>query len=388
MAKLNQHRTKFLYPLGDYSKPKLVGFFFFFFPFFLFGIDDQPQIDEIRFNDSIISNSLIKELVATKKPFSFSKLRQIEISLAVDSTARNSFHYHLNAVDTSWQTTPYPLIRYTNLPAANHVLLIHQVGKKDTLSFEFRTNYLAIDNSVPWWLQSLLVFCLMLIPFTIVYFIALNRSRRILQVEKVRNQIASDLHDDVSGNLSAINNLNDLLILTNKDILPASAVKLSDKMKVFTAKAMTKLRHTVWAINPNNDSVKELMDKMQGTAKDLLDTKNIQLEVQNNYNTDLDLQFDMQQRHNTLLIFNELIHNVLKHSEASLVKVAFDGTPKQLTIEVRDNGKGFDVAEKMENGGDGLQNFKRRAADNFMEFDIQSKVWEGTTARLLVYSMS
>ena len=360
----------------------------FFFPFSLLGVNNEPQIEQIKFNDSVVLGNLIIEKRDSKKVIYFEKLYQVEISLLTDSNSTDTFFYQLASIDTAWHATPYPFIRYTNLPATKHNLLIHQSGKRDTIALQFGANYLAIDNSVPWWLQSLLVFCLLLIPFTIVYFIALNRSRRILQVEKVRNQIASDLHDDVSGNLSAINNLNDLLILTNKDILPDSALKLSDKMKAFTAKAITKLRHTVWAINPDNDSIEELLEKMEDTAKGFLETKNIPLQLDNQYNHELELQFDMQQRHNVLLIFNELIHNIIKHSEATLVKVVLKNTPKYLTIEVKDNGKGFDVAEKMEHGGDGLQNLKNRAAENFMDFRMQSKIGEGTITNLVVYNMN
>ena len=63
-------------------------------------------------------------------------------------------------------------------------------------------------------------------------------------------------------------------------------------------------------------------------------------------------------------------------------------TNKHLSIKVVDNGKGFEVAEKMKSGGNGLKNFKRRAAENFMDFELQSSVGEGTTASLLVYSMN
>ncbi|MEM1122158.1 MAG: histidine kinase [Bacteroidota bacterium] len=320
--------------------------------------------------------------------FQFDKLAQIEVALKANSNPPTTFFYQLASMDTSWYCTTYPLIRYTNLPPSTHRLYIRQLGQPDSLTLTFQNNQLAVDHTTPWWLQSLLVFCLLLIPFTIIYFITLHRSRRILQLEIVRNQIASDLHDDVSGNLSAIKNMNELLMLTHQDTLPDSAIELSKKMTTFSERAITKLRHTVWAINPHNDTVEELIEKMETTASEMLATKPIPLVFQNTCNNPSQLQFDMQQRHNTLLIFNELIHNALKHSEAKTVHVDLCNTTRQLMIQVKDDGVGFDLAQKIRSDQLGLKSLQERAQNNFIKLELQSTIGAGTVATLTVNSMA
>jgi len=178
MINLNQHKAKnHLIPIikGYNLNLRLLVLtaIAIFFPFSLFGTG--LQIDQVRFNDSVVSSNLVIEKRDSNKAFYFEKLYQVEISLLPDSSLVDTFFYQLASIDTAWHATPYPFIRYTNLPAAKHNLFIYQSGKKDTISLQFGANYLAIDNSVPWWLQALLVFCLLLIPFTIVYFITLNR---------------------------------------------------------------------------------------------------------------------------------------------------------------------------------------------------------------------
>jgi signal transduction histidine kinase len=77
-----------------------------------------------------------------------------------------------------------------------------------------------------------------------------------------------------------------------------------------------------------------------------------------------------------LLFFREALHNVARHSLATLVKITLARTQRGFSLSVRDNGKGFDMEAHV--SGRGLQNMRERAKRISAELNIQSRVGEGT----------
>lgn len=75
-------------------------------------------------------------------------------------------------------------------------------------------------------------------------------------------------------------------------------------------------------------------------------------------------------------IFQEMLNNIMKHAEATQVDIELNGSP--FLLEVRDNGKGFDTATKMNTGkGMGLANMIKRAKLAGLECEILSSEGKG-----------
>ncbi len=87
-----------------------------------------------------------------------------------------------------------------------------------------------------------------------------------------------------------------------------------------------------------------------------------------------------------LIVFRmlqECIQNILKHAGASEIKVVFDYQPDALTIEITDNGKGFDEnSVKTRSAGLGLQHLLSRAAIIEGQALIRSDINKGTTIKI------
>ncbi len=64
-------------------------------------------------------------------------------------------------------------------------------------------------------------------------------------------------------------------------------------------------------------------------------------------------------RLNIFRIVQEQFNNIVKHSGASRASVALDGSGNQITLQISDNGKGFDLSKKV--SGVGIRNIKSRA---------------------------
>lgn len=312
---------------------------------------------------------------------------EIEIGHPVDSMITD-FEYKLAGFENTWNYSSNNLVRYTNLPGQQYELRIRKAaGSGKSKRFVFYPAH-PEENNIrnEWWFQPLLTFCLLLIPFTIAYFLALDRSRRNLRLEMVRNQIASDLHDDVGANLGAINNLTDLLRKRHEHQQTDARNKIIEKIKSYTGDTITNLQDTVWAINPLNDSIGELLSKMREFAFLMLGAKDIKIDYNDQYNTQYPIQLDMQQRHAMFMMFKEVINNVVKHAQAAEVSVAIQSDKSSLTIAIQDNGIGFDTT--IMHRGNGLKNFQKRAKENFIDLEIESFPDVGTRTQMKIHSLS
>jgi two-component system sensor histidine kinase DegS len=87
-----------------------------------------------------------------------------------------------------------------------------------------------------------------------------------------------------------------------------------------------------------------------------------------------------------LRIVQEALHNVRKHAKASTVHVSTDDRDGEWTVEVRDNGHGFDVGAVAARGrrNFGLQFMRERAALIGATFDVRSRPDGGTVVRLMI----
>ena len=74
----------------------------------------------------------------------------------------------------------------------------------------------------------------------------------------------------------------------------------------------------------------------------------------------------------------EALNNALKHSAATKIGVCLQDVDHQITLEVRDNGKGFALETAQNGGGLGLRGMKERAEHMGGSLEILSKPGEGT----------
>jgi signal transduction histidine kinase len=158
------------------------------------------------------------------------------------------------------------------------------------------------------------------------------------------------------------------------------------KISLTSTDMISEMNDIVWAINPRNDSMEKIVQRMESFAKPLLAACGI------HYNSRYDEAIfsaflGMEKRKNFYLIFKEAINNIVKYSKATEVVVEIKIRNRRLELQVRDNGIGFDAAKMMQEqrqslSGNGLRNMKMRAAEMKADVSITSKVGEGTVVQL------
>jgi signal transduction histidine kinase len=92
----------------------------------------------------------------------------------------------------------------------------------------------------------------------------------------------------------------------------------------------------------------------------------------------------MEYRRNLLLIYREILNNTAKHAQAKNVAISIATNGDHLTLQIEDDGVGFDVEAVRAKGGHGLFTQQHRAEKINGTIDIQSAAGKGTTTTLVV----
>jgi signal transduction histidine kinase len=146
-----------------------------------------------------------------------------------------------------------------------------------------------------------------------------------------------------------------------------------DSVTTIARQTAERLRDDVWIIKPGSDSLDNLALRMKDVTQSVIG------HINHSFSADKDgdgRPIPLSFRRNVLLIYKEALHNILKHSKATRVAISIRFVDSSLTLDVRDNGTGFDEQEAPK--GNGLVNMRRRAEALNGEIVIDSVKCQGT----------
>ncbi len=207
-----------------------------------------------------------------------------------------------------------------------------------------------------------------------------QRIKRTAEMQDMRNNIARDLHDDIGSTLTSINILSDITLQlpTQTDAVSNNLQKIKDR----SAGIMEKMNDIVWAINPANDALDKIILRIRDWANEICEQKGIQFIYSQPDEEISDIVLSLKQRSNIYLVFKEALNNGVKYSEATVIKVEVTMAGNDLSLNIIDNGKGFDA--NTQPGGNGLRNMKSRAAEMNASLKVESVIGEGTRVSINV----
>lgn len=288
--------------------------------------------------------------------------------------AKNQYAYRLEGVDTAWvypekeRFAPYTKVdpgEYTfRVKGSNNDGLWNEVGL--SIPITITPPYWAT-----WWFRSLIA----LLSIGILTSAYQYRVSKLLEMERMRVRIASDLHDDIGSSLSGIALITDMV----RNHLPPDQKDRQHLMEASHAARHTAdaLKDIVWIINPEHDKLDDIVLRMKDSAAKLLMGIDYRFDCQENAMSSV---LDMEFRRNVLLIYKETLNNIAKYAHATKVEIAVKEADKILHLRVTDNGIGFDEATIIR--GNGLKNLRARAAKIGGTIEIRSAPDKGTTMQL------
>jgi signal transduction histidine kinase len=205
----------------------------------------------------------------------------------------------------------------------------------------------------------------------IIYLIYRARLGRLIELERVRTRIATDLHDDIGANLTRISLLSEV---ASQQQNGGNGTMLRSIAEI-ARESVASMNDIVWAVSPEHDSLSDLMSRMRRHAEEVFASRAISLEF-DAPSPDDDLKLSVGVRRDLLLIFKEAVNNAARHSSCSRVNIVFRLEDDGLVLTVADDGKGFETDDEFD--GQGLRSIRRRAERLGGRISIRSMPGKGT----------
>jgi len=335
-------------------------------------VNGQPPVKKLICEETQSTN--ITEIQKLTFSYRENTLTFILNALEFSAPNRNKVKYKMENFDADWvETASGSEVRYPNLPDGTFTFNVMAANSDGVYSEHIRKLDLVITPPFykTWWfimLASLATLGL------VVYIVYLNFSKTI-ELQKVRLRLYENLHDDVGSRLTAIVLSAEELINEDKFLHP----KLQHIAKV-SKSIVGNMRRLVWAIDPENDSMNSLVQKIRYDKSLILDDK-IEFHI------DLDQHLKQlivpgEIRYQVTSIINEALNNISKYAQAQNVWIQLSKNERELKLVIRDDGVGFNVEEasndKVRSSGYGLGNMQKRVSRVKGHIVIQSKPGAGT----------
>jgi signal transduction histidine kinase/ligand-binding sensor domain-containing protein len=181
------------------------------------------------------------------------------------------------------------------------------------------------------------------------------RSRQAVDAERAR--IARDLHDDIGASLTQMALQSQLAERKVASQPERAAEHLQEVFK--TASRMTRtLDEIIWAVNPKHDTLENFVLFLGSHTQDVAESAGLRC------------RFDVPEsipvrmmpsnvRHHLYLTAKEVLHNIVKHANASEVSLQVGFSGDECVIVISDDGRGFEEGA-VGIDADGLINMRDR----------------------------
>ena len=285
---------------------------------------------------------------------------------ALNFTPQNKlrYYYMLEHIDKDWRTaTNLNEAVYNYLPAGDYIFKVkaeNSEGQQSTVT----TLHLRV--APPFWKTWWFFGFLALLVLAGFYWADRERINKMRALQRVRTQIARNLHKDINTTLNHINLLSEMAkIKADSDIGRSKDYikQISDKSRSM----IDSMDDILWTLNPENDSMEKTILRMKEYAE----------AMQNTYPTDVimevdekikQLKLDMKLRHEIFFIFKKTLHTIAVNANHSESVINIDHAGRQLLLKIQNNEvrlSGIDAEQA-------IKEIAQRAEQMNAELDIQN----------------
>ncbi|WP_046758970.1 sensor histidine kinase [Kordia jejudonensis] len=172
------------------------------------------------------------------------------------------------------------------------------------------------------------------------------------KVENLREEIARDFHDEIGNKIASVIGLSNNLKHSEKLKSPKI-----DKIATLSKEIYHTAKDFVWSLNPKNNNIESLCKYLRDYGEnffylfDEIDFLYLEIDI-------IPIDISYVKSRNIILAYKEILANIIKHSQASTVTLKAYLEDHVFTIQIQDNGIGFDTITSSQ--GNGLENIKKR----------------------------
>jgi len=201
-----------------------------------------------------------------------------------------------------------------------------------------------------------------------------------LAISRERNRLARELHDTLAHSLSAVA-VQLEAVKSVWEAEPVMARELLDQSLVGAREGLGEARRAIQALRASPLEEKGLAGALVELASSVEARSSLSVDITlEDHLGDLDSGIEQA----VYRIASEALTNATRHSQASKVTVMLDRRGRRLSLEVRDDGMGFDTSSEAPNGHIGLRGMRERAAMAGGTLVVNSTAGKGTIVRFEV----
>ena len=300
----------------------------------------------------------------------------INIHLSALNYAKNQkirFSYNIDGLEEGYIDVPEDnIITLNNLAYGNYRVKIRYRQEDGS----FGTSPLFYDFYIiprwyqHWWFKALVVIFI----GALLYAFYLYRISQIRKQEKIRKQIAGDLHDDIGSTLNSIK------VFSNLSLSKPDKTEYILQIKEETQHAITGVRDMMWVLNDNLDAIDDVVTRFEQFALTLAEAR--QIRIEKNISPEIrSVVLKKDEKRNIFLILKEAFNNCVKYADCKTFGYSIRFIrPRKIHLKIWDDGKGFDMSQP--GAGYGLKNMRERAEQIGYSIEIFSQPGKGTTIEL------
>jgi ligand-binding sensor domain-containing protein/two-component sensor histidine kinase len=282
------------------------------------------------------------------------------------------YQYKLEGADEGWSApSAQRVVNYANLAPGSYRFVVQALSAEDATSPTPASLSFIIDPPLwrRWWFLALFV----LATAAVLVWAHYTSVARVLEVERMRTRIATDLHDDVGSGLTQIALLSDVL-QRQVDGRDARVSERLERIAGVSRELVDSMSDIVWAISPRSDRCGDLAHRMRRFTTDVFTAGNIDFGFET-IGADREIRLGADTRRQVYLILKECVNNVARHSGCTHASVRLEFERGWLTLNVDDDGRGFAMPDAT--GGHGLISMRARAKALNGEIRIASEAGDG-----------
>lgn len=266
-----------------------------------------------------------------------------------------SYSYMMKGLENEWKkATDFNQADYSYLPPGSYEFMVKAENADGASSEMVTTLLLKIEPPVwrTWWFYSILI-----LFFAFLFFIVdKERMRRKAAIQKMRSEIADNLHEEVNTALNRINILSEMARLkSEKD--PIKSTEYFEQIHTKSHDMIIAMDDMLWSIDPVNDSMEKTIERM----REFIDA------LKRRYNANVDLLIDKKAE--TLTLNMRLRHDVFILMKEGVRRVLHAGT-KNCRIHIGIQKDALLYTIDIDNEGCDLQQLKNQ----LMQADLEKRL--------------
>ena len=196
--------------------------------------------------------------------------------------------------------------------------------------------------------------------------------RQLLVIEE-RERIGADLHDGVIQRIYGVNlSLDDVAELVGSD--PAEAARRVEQAITALNDTIREIRDFIYILRPPGDGPGGLLPSLHALAAEVRMQWGLGVEV----TADDEPRLAPAEVRELVRVAREALSNAARHAGAGRVDLSVRTDAEVLTLEVSDDGRGFDAAAVLDQTHRGLANMRRRVERLGGTLQVASRPGSGT----------